>query len=226
METENIQVKNSADITLRGKFYQPDNYKKPAILVSHGLGISQDRSFYLEMIAHFCNAGFRVLSFDLSSHGQSDPYESGLTLKSGMDDIRSAAEYLRARDIEDIYFIGHSISGFLGVNLQFRNNLFSKMVLVAPALYNHISAFKAKKHFGGRIRKNGGYLEIKGLCIPRSSLGELKKHRPQKIVKNMTCPIFFVQGTADELMSQAALRKAYRNAGGGKENKLYTKSQS
>lgn len=217
MKSRDVEIKNSDDITLRGKIYQPVNSSKPGVLLSHGLGISQDKAFYPDMISYLYNAGFPVFVFDLSSHGQSDSRDEGLTLDSGVDDIRSAAGYLLKKGIKNIYFVGHSISGFLGVNLQVRDNLFSKMVLVAPALYNYISAYKTQRHFSGRIRKKGKHLEVKGLRIPKSSLRELKKHRPQKIVKNITCPVLFVQGTDDELMSQAALRKAYRNAGGAKE---------
>ncbi|MGZ9583944.1 alpha/beta hydrolase [Paenibacillus marinisediminis] len=84
----------------------------PAIVVSHGW--SSNRSRVLRYADRLNEAGYAVLVYDVSNHGESEAIKAASALMF-RDDLQAAVAYLRSRadiDAEKIGVLGHSLGGF------------------------------------------------------------------------------------------------------------------
>ncbi|WP_285117226.1 alpha/beta hydrolase [Leifsonia sp. fls2-241-R2A-40a] len=110
-------------------------YGNPAgrpIVFAHGFGCSQE--MWRRVVPHF-EADFRVIVFDHVGAGDSDlsaydrsKYDS---LHGYADDV---LEILDALDVDDVVFVGHSVSAMIGVLAANRSpGRFGQLVLVGPS---------------------------------------------------------------------------------------------
>jgi pimeloyl-ACP methyl ester carboxylesterase len=78
----------------------------PPIVLSHGVALSV-RTWVKQMDA-LPAAGFRMIAFDHRGHGASTVGETGHTLETLANDVRSVVEEL---DLHDAVLVGHSMGG-------------------------------------------------------------------------------------------------------------------
>ncbi len=86
--------------------------KAPVIIVAHGWG--SNRARVLRYAYPLTDAGFNVLMYDVTSHGESGSVKAPSALLF-RDDLLAAVRYVRKRpdvDGERIGVIGHSLGGF------------------------------------------------------------------------------------------------------------------
>ena len=102
------------------------------MLFAHGYGCDQNMWRY---ITPAFEKDFKIVLFDHVGFGQSDASEYSKehysSLQAYADDI---LEICAALDLENIIFVGHSVSAMLGVLAALREpQRFSRLVLVAPS---------------------------------------------------------------------------------------------
>ncbi len=102
------------------------------ILFAHGFGCDQNM---WRFVAPEFEKDFRVISFDHIGSGGSDcsAYDSGRhsTLQGYADDVLSICREL---DLQDVLFIGHSVSAMIGVLAVVAEPArFDKLVMVSPS---------------------------------------------------------------------------------------------
>ncbi|KAJ3673970.1 hypothetical protein LUZ60_005962 [Juncus effusus] len=101
------------------------------LVFSHGFGT--DQSAWNRILPYFPN--YRILTYDLVCAGSVNPDHFDFcrytTLDSYVDDLISVLDTLR---IEKCYFVGHSVSGMIGILAAIRRpELFIKLVLVGAS---------------------------------------------------------------------------------------------
>lgn len=105
---EEVEFKNSENLTLRG-WYFPAKASNKAIIMVHG--ITADRREGLRWVKALHNAGFNLLLFDLRNHGKSDKSPTGMGY-SEKRDVIAAVDYLqKVRYNNKIGVFGVSLGG-------------------------------------------------------------------------------------------------------------------
>lgn len=103
------------------------------VVFAHGYGCSQ--AMWRDVTPAFESAGYRVVTFDLVGAGDSDftEYDQAKydSLHGYADDV---VDLLRAFDLSDVVFVGHSVSSMIGVLASIAApELFGALVLVGPS---------------------------------------------------------------------------------------------
>jgi sigma-B regulation protein RsbQ len=104
----------------------------PTVLLAHGFGCDQN---LWRLVAPVLAQRFRVVLFDYVGSGGSDPsawQESRYASLDGYaDDVLEICQEL---DLQDVVFVGHSVSAMVGVVAANREpSRFSKLVLLVPS---------------------------------------------------------------------------------------------
>ncbi|NJP38089.1 alpha/beta fold hydrolase [Alkalicoccus luteus] len=104
------------------------------LMLAHGFGT--DQQVWQEMIPRLSES-FRVITFDYTGAGQSD--------LSAYDPIRYSSEsgyaediisILDERNLTDVHFVGHSVSGMIGAEAAIeRPDLFKTLTMIGPSAH-------------------------------------------------------------------------------------------
>ncbi len=105
---EDVEFKNTENLTLRG-WYFPAKASKKAIIMVHG--ITADRREGLRWVKALHNAGYNLLLFDLRNHGKSDKSPTGMGYAEKKD-VMAAVEYVqKVRGNDRVGVFGVSLGG-------------------------------------------------------------------------------------------------------------------
>ena len=118
----NIILRNNVKVSGEGS---------QTILFAHGF--IGDQTLWRHVVGEF-EKKFRVILFDYVGSGASDKSAYDKTkysrLEGYADDLNEICDALK---LSNTVFVGHSISGIIGLIAAFRGANFSKMILVAPS---------------------------------------------------------------------------------------------
>ncbi|PSB56038.1 sigma factor SigB regulation protein RsbQ [Chamaesiphon polymorphus CCALA 037] len=103
-----------------------------AVMFVHGLGCDQRMWRY---VAPTFEVDFKVILMDLSGCGRSDLSAFDLDRYSNLEGYaQDILEVIAALDLQDVVFVGHSVSIMLGAIASIRQpEKFSKLIMVAPS---------------------------------------------------------------------------------------------
>ncbi len=119
LERHNVRVSGVAD--------------GPPMVFAHGFGCDQHM---WRFVAPTFEDRYRVVLFDYLGNGGSDPaaYDSERYAALGGYADRRARRSVRALDLHDVVFVGHSVSAMIGVLAAIEEpDRFSRLVLVGPS---------------------------------------------------------------------------------------------
>jgi sigma-B regulation protein RsbQ len=121
--TENVLVRNNVKVTGRGT--QP-------MLFAHGFGC--DQNMWRFMTPAF-EDDYRVVLFDYVGSGKSDLGAYSAQRYGSLDGYtQDVLDVCRALDLKDIIFVGHSVSGVVGILASILEpERFDRLVLVGPS---------------------------------------------------------------------------------------------
>jgi sigma-B regulation protein RsbQ len=105
---------------------------RPVVMLANGFGCDQNM---WRLVAPALAEDFRVVLFDHVGSGKSDisfwDPERYQALDGYVDDI---LQILHELDLQDVIFVGHSVSAMMGVLAAIRQpSRFSKLILVGPS---------------------------------------------------------------------------------------------
>lgn len=104
----------------------------PAVVLIHGLFGDLDN---LKSISRALNSDYRVINVDVRNHGQS-PWSDTMTFSEMAKDV---LEVLAQEEIEDAYFLGHSMGGKIAMEiaLQHAERVLALVIAdIAPVAYD------------------------------------------------------------------------------------------
>ncbi len=121
--SSNIQHRNNVRISGQGD---------RVVMFVHGLGCDQRMWRY---VAPAFEADFKVILMDLPGCGQSDLSAFDVDRYSKLEGYaQDILEVIEALDLQDVIFVGHSVSSMLGAIASLRQpERFSKLIMVAPS---------------------------------------------------------------------------------------------
>jgi pimeloyl-ACP methyl ester carboxylesterase len=108
---EKVVFENTRGREIHGVFESGDSDR--CIVMAHGLTDDRNVGGYFSTASKALNeAGFNVLRFDFTGRGDT---EGKLTLDKGVDDLKSAIEFVKSRGINRIGLYGYSMGGVISL---------------------------------------------------------------------------------------------------------------
>lgn len=120
------------------------------LMMAHGFGCNQKMWRYL---TPYLEARYRIVLFDYVGLGDSDKHAFDVNRYSSLDGFaQDVVEIGEDLDLQDVHFIGHSVSGIIGLLAsQLSPAMFSSFSFVCPSpCYLN----KAPDYFGGFERRD------------------------------------------------------------------------
>ncbi|MFI9206424.1 alpha/beta hydrolase, partial [Streptomyces sp. NPDC053048] len=122
---------------LAGTVTAPEAAAERLAVLVHGAGVTREGDFLPRIAARLAEAGTRCLRFDLRAHGASGGQPQDITIAAVANDIRAAADHLRAESGLDLpaTVIAASFSGgAAALHAAHRPDDVERLVLLYPRL--------------------------------------------------------------------------------------------
>jgi pimeloyl-ACP methyl ester carboxylesterase len=189
-----------------------------AVLV-HGGGVTRDEGgFFTRLAAGLAQAGIPSLRFDFRAHGESEGDQRDLTLAGVVNDIRAAADHVRAKLAPGpIHLLGASFGG--GISALFAAKYPDRvvsLVLINP-LFDYKKRIIDEKPYwtndyindqaGRELMQNGFISHSPSFKLGRPLLNEVFYLAPHRVLGSITAPTLIVHGTRDTFISVDSSRR-------------------
>lgn len=142
---EDVIFYNNKDQKIAGRIYKPAATSRNGVIFCHGLFSSKDAYKIVNMADDIVKAGFELLTFDFSFVGESGGDFREFSILQEVEDLRSAVNYFRGRNISAINLIGSSMGGAVSLLFASENpGVIKSLTLIAtpvkmPGLLNKIN---------------------------------------------------------------------------------------
>lgn len=185
-------------VKLKG-WYMPGDTESTVLIVNGGGNnrIDQDVGT-LEICGDLVQKGYNVLIFDMRGRGESEG--EGLFLTNVEHDIGGAVDYIKSRGIpgENIGILGFSLGAISSLIFAAEDDVACVVSDSAFAYVPEAFVRKVPRQFGipeviVRIINPGSFLMAKLMY-------GYELRNPADMVKDVHCPILFVQGDSDDLV--------------------------
>jgi pimeloyl-ACP methyl ester carboxylesterase len=195
--SDDVSFKNSRGLTLAGSFFHGSS--NAIVIMAHGATSNRLWGGKFEKIATaLCNAGYSVLSFDFSGHGESE--DDIITLGKAADDLKSAIAFVKEHEFERIALFGHSLGAFACLS-SFCPEV-ETMVLIGgltgPVEWKweemctpeQLEELK-KKGYASQLVNDGLRETVR---VDAKILADILEIDQETLLKNITCPVLVVHG--------------------------------
>lgn len=192
---ENVYFYNKQGEKLAGILHRP-NTPAPAIIISHGFGSSKTNK--QEWASQLCEAGFLVLRFDFSGHGESEGDIAETTVTKVTDDLRSAIDFANSLGATKIGLTGHSMGGL--ASLLAAGEAGAVVTIAPPSNFPEVYEHRKKAGLDLVEWKKKGYTNLFGIRVNYSLYSDAVRYDQQTVAKSVKCPILLVHGDKDEII--------------------------
>lgn len=134
--------------------YEEQGAGELAVLLLHGWGC--DHTFLAPQAEYLAAKGFRALSPDLRGHGSSAAPVCDYTIEVYAEDLAFLCSELQ---LEQIFVIGHSMGGMIGLSLAARPGLVSGVVLIDSFVFPSAKLIEALEPLRSAIKQQN-YREV------------------------------------------------------------------
>ncbi|MEV7347011.1 alpha/beta hydrolase [Streptomyces sp. NPDC093544] len=120
------------DTSSRNRITVTGRADRPVLLLAHGFGCDQNM---WRLVVPMLAEDFRLVLFDYVGSGRADPSAWSEQRYSSLDGYaRDVLEVCEELDLQDVIFVGHSVSAMVGVLAAAKApQRFSRLVMVAPS---------------------------------------------------------------------------------------------
>ncbi|TMR90631.1 alpha/beta hydrolase [Nonomuraea basaltis] len=214
-------------LNLRGTLVTPEVSKgTSATVLVHGGGVTRDEGgFFARLALGLADAGLPSLRFDFRAHGESEGRQEDLTLAGVVNDIRAAAQCIRAEiGSRRANIIGASFGGGISALYASRYpDAVRRLVLINPLL-NYKRRFVDDKPYwhddqidedaGRELATQGFVAHSPSFKLGRALLNEVFYLQPHTELGNVMAPTLIVHGTGDTFIPVQSSRDAVHKFGG------------
>jgi dipeptidyl aminopeptidase/acylaminoacyl peptidase len=216
-EFEDVTVLSFDGTRLYG-WWMAASVDAPTIVVLHG--VKKNRTDVLRAALMLRNAGFNVLVFDGRGHGSSE----GRYVTYGFyerRDVEAAIEWLVAEkkiDRSRVGMAGESMGAAIALQVAAHNPWIRAVWADSP----FASLRRVAEEFARRVTRLPGAVLNPVLWTTLQIANyrgkfDVKTVDPLALAARITCPVFLVHGTADQLISIAHSENIYEALGGEKD---------
>ena len=204
---------------LRGTFVIGAASTGHAALLVHGGGVTRDEGgFFTRLAAGLARAGVPSLRFDFRAHGESEGDQRDLTLAGIVNDIRAAADHVRADMAPGpVHLLGASFGG--GISAFFAATYpdrVQSLVLINPLLDYKKRIVDEKPYWandyikyeeGRELARNGFIPHSPSFKLGRPLLNEVFYLAPHRVLCDIAAPTLIVHGTRDTFIPVDSSRR-------------------
>jgi uncharacterized protein len=224
--TTETEFRSLDGIRLRGTLVVPAALSASASVLVHGGGVTRhEGGFFTRVASGLADAGVSSLRFDFRGHGESEGRQEDLTISGVVNDIRCAAEHVRAKTgIHRISVIGTSFGG--GISAYYASRYpdqVERLVLFNPLL-NYKKRFIDDKPYwtdehisqeaGHELARRGFIAHSPTFKLGRALLNEVFYIQPHLALGRVTAPTLIVHGTRDTFVPVDSSRAAVTDMAG------------
>lgn len=211
MEYKFIETHNIYGEKIRGvyNYYKAyENDKIPVIIIYHGFTGNRYGSTFLyrEFAKYITELGYGVYRFDFIGSGDSDGDFKDMTLSSEVEDAITIYDYVKEQknvDDNNIFFLGHSMGGFVSTIVAEKLNP-RGLILLCPAIEMYELA---NEYYENLENKDIRSVNVGGLEVKLSFLNDLRKYNGYKSASNYTGPVLMFRGTEDRYITKESFKE-------------------
>ncbi|MGE7435473.1 alpha/beta hydrolase family protein [Kitasatospora sp. NPDC001175] len=187
----------------------PTPFRSGFAVLVHGSGVTREEGgFFTRLAGGLAEHGITSLRFDLRAHGASAGRESELTIASVTNDIRAAADHLRAHtsNTGSVHVIAASFSGGAAcLHAAHRPGGVGKLVLLNPRLDYRERYVTTRPGWQddylspetASLLDTQGFTEKSPFELNRALLNEVFYLDTPSILASVKAPVLLVHGTKD-----------------------------
>ncbi len=209
----NITFKNSQGNILSGTIDQVENPIAQAVF-SHCFTCSKDHISSYRICKALTNQNIQVLRFDFTGLGKSEGDFTSTDFSSNIDDIKSAVEYLSARDMPPQLLIGHSLGGIAAAATACELSEIQAVTTIAsPSRPAHVL-----DHFEKHIPKiiKDGFDDVtifnRSFRFTKEYVLDLKDYDERHFISKLNKPILVFHSPFDNIVSINEAAKIFAEA--------------
>ncbi len=192
---ERVEFRNSRGLKLIGNFHSSPH--DAGVILAHGFTSDKSALGRFDSLSAALNKiGYRVLAFDFSGCGESDP--EILAAHNMVDDLDSAISFLKSCGCRRVAFYGHSLGGL--ICLRCATPEIVTMVLSGAA--TDAMDYDWKEYYSEsqlrEMRERGFFRTVdrtgKERMIGLQMLRDFEEVNQEGLLKNVTCPVLLIHG--------------------------------
>lgn len=203
MRLLNIHFKNQDSLELSARLDLPDNENPIAYaLFAHCFTCSKNLKALAHISRALVNKGIAVLRFDFTGLGESEGEFSDTNFSSNIEDLFSAAEFLKSEYEAPKILIGHSLGGAAVLQAtKLIPSVRAVVTIAAPSEPLHVA-----RHFGNsreEIEISGeAQVSISGreFKIKKQFIDDLEKNSMLGKIRNLRKPLLILHSPVDEIV--------------------------
>lgn len=204
-----ITFQNSRGTRLVGVLHLPVPEEKTnsAVIISHGFAANKDRTRLIKLAETLSKNGFATLRFDFGGCGESEDRE--ITLKSQVDDLKFAINYMRKNGYSSIGLLGESLGGLTSI-LAYDDKI-KALVLWAPVTKSKTPSIIQKEELQQELNERGFLIYQKDgreFKIPKEYLEERQAVNQKEILSKIKSPVLIIHGDKDDTIPLAQSKEA------------------
>ncbi len=193
---QKIAFKNSRGKNIVGVIHKANS--KRCVIISHGFTACKDRERFVKLAESLSRERITALRFDFSGCGESD--NDYITVKSQVDDLRSAIKYMKTQGYKEIGLWGESLGGL--VSLKAFDGSIICMVVCAPVTDSRKPSIekeivKTNENTSERGREFIIHKDGREFKITKDYFDERECVDQNKLLSIVECPVLIIQGDKD-----------------------------
>ncbi len=203
------------DLLLHGWWIPVRHTAKGTIIQCHGQNGSMDADVRQAGVLH--DAGFNVLMFNFRAHGESEGNFVTFGLREQYD-LLGALDYLvGAHGIEEVGVLGFSMGASTAILTAARTKQIRSIVAdgTVATLHQTLTGWLAEKNIPPVLTGVLAWLFMAGGSV--ISLARLDHVNTYCWIQNIRCPVLFIHGADDTLVSTHAIREIAASAPSGSD---------
>lgn len=209
MHSKNLTIASHGNTQLAAILDLPLGTPRAYIVLVHCFGCHKQQRGLRQIASELCAAGFALLRFDLSAHGQSEGQFMDNSLTKNVADIQSCAQFLAANYQAPQVIIGHSFGALAAIKAaQNLPDLQALVCLNAPADTQFLEKRYADKLT--TIQAEGfAAIEMFGAkwLIGKTFVNELNDLDMACALAAIKLPILFLQAQDDALLQAMSAKE-------------------
>ncbi len=214
MKSEKIKFKNDLGQELAARIEFPDEEPKSYALFAHCFTCNKNLTAIRNIGRALNKNGIAVLSFDFTGLGESEGDFENTNFSSNVDDLVSAAEFLKTNYSAPDILIGHSLGGAAVIFAAHHiSSLKAVATIGAPSNPKHISHL-LKSGIDEINEKGEAVLEIGGrkFKIQKQFLDDINEKNMEETVKTLKLHLLVLHSPQDTTVGIENAAQIYKAA--------------
>ena len=199
---EDVRFGGGSGHELAGVIASPDGTPRGGVLLAHCFTCSKDLHTLTRLSSALTATGWAVLRFDFAGIGESGGDFVDKTFTSNVEDVVTAAQFLRERMTGPLALFGHSLGGAATLLAAQRiGDVASVTVLAAPSTPAQLRA--ALGEIADRVEREGvvtATIAGRTFRVSAGLLADLERHEQEKRIAALGCPLLILHALDDEVV--------------------------